>query len=125
MKIRISGNSLRFRLKQTEVKRFRDEGEIKEEILFGMLPADQLAFVLKAGLSDYFTIIWESNTVCVEVPESVWTEWSSTDLVGFEKDITTGKGHTIRVLVEKDFVCLDGGTAVDNQDAYPNLNKTC
>jgi hypothetical protein len=77
MKIRISGNSLRFRLKQTEVKRFRNEGEIREEILFGMLPADQLAFVLKACQSDYFTIFWELNTVSVEVPETVWTEWTN------------------------------------------------
>lgn len=124
MKIRISGNSIRFRLKQTEVKRFAEDGEIKEEILFGMLPADKLSFILKARNSDSFEITWESNIVMLQVPADVWAEWTNTDLVGFEKEIITGKGQTITILVEKDFKCLDG-TDVDNEDAYPNPDQHC
>ncbi|KAA9038384.1 hypothetical protein FW778_12490 [Ginsengibacter hankyongi] len=124
MKIRISGNSIRFRLKQAEVKRFGEEGEIKEEILFGILPADKLSFILKASNSDSFEILWESNAVTLQVPAGVWAEWTNTDLVGFEKDISTGNGQMITILVEKDFKCLDGSD-VDNEDAYPNPTQHC
>ena len=124
MKIRIQGNSLRFRLKQTEVKRFREEGEVKEETSFGILPADKLSFVLKAGGSGTFKISFESNVVMLQVPATLSAEWTNTDLVGFEEEVTTGKGETIRVLVEKDFKCLDGFD-VDNEDAYPNPNQYC
>ena len=124
MKIRIHGNSIRFRLKQTEVKHFREGGEIKEKISFGILPEDKLSFILKACTSGSFKITLETNIVLLQVPAIMCAEWTNTDLVGFEEDVTTGKGETIRVLVEKDFKCLDGSD-VDNEDAYPNPNQYC
>ena len=124
MKIRIQGNSIRFRLKQTEVKNFREEGEIKEEMSFGILPADKLSFVLKARNSGSFKITLESNVIMLQVPSVMCAKWTNTDLVGFEEEVTTGKGDTIRVLVEKDFKCLDGSD-VENEDAYPNPNEYC
>ncbi|MDQ6902906.1 MAG: hypothetical protein M3139_07840 [Bacteroidota bacterium] len=124
MKIRISENSIRFRLKQQEVKYFMEEGEIKEEISFGFLPMDKLSFVLKASKSGRFKIIWESNTVILHVPEAKCEQWTNTDLVGFEEDVTTEGQATKSILVEKDFQCLDG-TEADNEDAYPNPNQFC
>ena len=124
MKIRIQGNSIRFRLKQQEVKHFREEGEIKEQILFGFLPADKLTFMLKARNSDSFKITWEANVVMLHVPAVTCAQWTNTDLVGFEEEVTTGQGETIKVLVEKDFKCLDGSD-VDNEDAYPNPSQYC
>ncbi|MDN3656172.1 hypothetical protein QWZ08_11075 [Ferruginibacter paludis] len=124
MKIRISGNSIRFRLKQTEVKQFGEEGEIKEELSFGMLPADKLSFMLKAGNTSSFAISWESNQIMLQVPAALQAEWTNTDLVGFEKDIATGQGQLIRILVEKDFKCLDG-SGVENEDTYSNPNQVC
>ena len=58
------------------------------------------------------------------MPETICTEWSETELVGFEETIDTGKRETIKLLVEKDFKCLDG-TAAENEDAYPNPNVEC
>ena len=124
MKIRIQGNSIRFRLKQTEVKHFNEEGEIKEELSFGILPADKLSFVLKAGGSGAFTITFESNVVMLQVPAVICAEWTNTDLVGFEEKVTIGEGEMITVLIEKDFKCLDGSD-VDNKDTYPNPNQHC
>ena len=124
MKIRIQGNSIRFRLKQMEVKHFREEGEIKEETSFGILPADKLSFILKACTSGTFKISFESSVVMLQVPAVMCAEWTNTDLVGFEEEVATGKGETIRVLVQKDFKCLDGSDA-DDEDAYPNPNQYC
>jgi hypothetical protein len=124
MKVRISGNSIRFRLRQSEVKRFQQTGEIKEVTAFGGAAADRLTFVLKEGVAAEFQVKYEANTVTVEAPQSVCTEWTQTELVGFEELIDTGKGETIKILVEKDFKCLDGSDT-ENEDAFPNPNLHC
>ena len=124
MKVRISGNSIRFRLKQSEVKRFAQTGEIKEETAFGVAATDKLSFILKEGIAPQFEISFEANTVTVKAPAIVCAEWTQTELVGFEETIATGKGETIKILVEKDFKCLDGIGAED-EDAYPNPGLHC
>lgn len=124
MKVRISGNSIRFRLKQTEVRRFKEEGKIKEAVRFGVDTADQLSFVLQTTPLDNFQLSFQSNAIIVQVPQSTSDEWTSTELVGFEEKIDTGKGESITVLVEKDFKCLDR-TDMDDEDAYPNPNMHC
>ncbi|MDQ6813595.1 MAG: hypothetical protein M3040_07665 [Bacteroidota bacterium] len=124
MKVRISGNNIRFRLKQSEVKRFEQAGEIKEVTVFGREPADALSFILKKGSSGRYKVSYHSNTFLLEVPEQVCARWTSTEIVGFEEAIDTGKGATIKILVEKDFKCLDGSD-LENEDAFPNPNLHC
>jgi len=124
MKIRISGNSIRFRLKQSEVKQFKEQGEIRETICFGSEAADQLSFVLKAVPSDSFDLSFQSNNIVVQVPQSTGDEWTNTELVGFEEMVDTGRGEQINILVEKDFKCLDGND-IEDADAYPNPNMHC
>ncbi|MBE7172419.1 MAG: hypothetical protein INR73_17660 [Williamsia sp.] len=124
MKVRISGNSIRFRLKQAEVHRFQQEKEVVEVTAFGPAHADKLSFVLKAGSSNDFSIAYQFNTVTLEVPPRVCHAWTTTELVGFEETIDTGKGEAIKILVEKDFACLDR-TDVENEDTYPNPHLSC
>lgn len=124
MKVRISGNSIRFRLKQPEVHRFQQTKEVVEVTAFGPASADKISFVLKASNSTGFSITYQSNTVTVEVPPQLCHEWTTTELVGFEQTIDTGKGESIKILVEKDFACLDR-TALENEDTYPNPHLPC
>ena len=93
-------------------------------MVFGPFNEDKLSFVLKASRSIDFKITYVSNTVTVEVPVAVCSEWTGTDLVGFEEVIDTGKGEAIKILVEKDFACLDG-SELENEDTYPNPNLLC
>jgi hypothetical protein len=39
--------------------------------------------------------------------------------VGFSADVDSGKGRRISLLVEKDFMCMDGREE-DNVGSYPN-----
>lgn len=124
MKVRISGNSIRFRLKQSEVKQFHETGEIEEEIIFGSEATEKLSFFLKKGDGSNFELSYMQNLVTVNVPLLICDEWTQTTLVGFEEIINTGKGEIIKVLVEKDFACLDGSD-VENEDAFTNPNFHC
>jgi len=124
MKVRIVGNSIRLRLRQKEVFLFQEKRAFREIISFGPGSAHQLSFVLKKNSGNQFKIAFRRNTVTIEAPESVCNEWTNTDLVGFEESIDTGLGESVRILVEKDFKCLDGSDE-ENEDAYENPNVHC
>lgn len=124
MKVRILGNSIRLRLRQNEVCRFQESGEIKEVTSFGRGSPNRLSFVLKKSAHHGFKVAFRSNTVTIEVPETVCDEWVNTSLVGFEEAFDTGGEERISILVEKDFKCMDGSDA-ENEDAYPNPNAQC
>jgi hypothetical protein len=124
MKVRIQGNSLRFRLKQSELHLFREQGEVKEVTTFGPAVSNQLSFILQQTSSGNFSITYQSNTIILAVPQHICTKWTDTELVGFEESIQTGGGESIKILVEKDFKCLDRPDIVD-EDAFPNPNLHC
>ena len=124
MKVRILGNSIRLRLRQKEVFYFQETGTFTETISFGPGRAYQLSFVLKKSSCNEFKIAFHRNTVTIEAPDSVCNEWTNTDLVGFEECIDTDLEYKVKILVEKDFKCLDGSDA-ENEGAYENPNVQC
>ena len=124
MKVRISGNSIRFRLKKSEVQQFQEKGTLAEVTEFGIEEEDRLTFTLSTVASRTFTILYSKNTIVINVPETIAKKWTGTEMVGFDELIDTGKGKTIKILVEKDFKCLDGSD-VENEDSYVNPNLHC
>jgi hypothetical protein len=71
-----------------------------------------------------FSITFQEHTITLQVPQQLVQEWTLTDLVGFEEEIQTVKGKKIKVLVEKDFACLDK-TVEENEGTYPNPKANC
>jgi hypothetical protein len=124
MKIRIQGNSIRFRLKQFEVEAFKEKRIIKEVLSFGTEEQNQLQFILCSGNTSEFTLEQNSTIIQLNVPENIANEWTNTNLVGFEEKIRTAKGKEINILVEKDFKCLDRSDE-DEAGSYPNPLKQC
>lgn len=124
MKVRILGNSIRFRLKQPEVSQFEKGGSITESTEFGPEPADQIRFCLERYNGSELAVRFQANTTTIQVPQALAQEWTQTERVGFNGEVDTGKGRKIRVLVEKDFMCIDGNEE-DNAGAYPNPMANC
>jgi hypothetical protein len=124
MKVRILGNSIRFRLKKSEVSKLSEKEEVREVICFGISAANHLSFILKCSQNDNFQLSFDGNSIVVQIPDSVGAEWTSTELVGFEEHIETDEGAVVDVLVEKDFKCLDRSD-IEDEDAYPNPNLHC
>ena len=119
MKVRISGNKIRFRLKQPEVNQFQQKGSVSEVLEFGSNQNDQIKFTLSESNTSTIDVQFKSNETTVLVPKEQAKEWTSTDLVGFDAEVDTGKGKKIGILVEKDFMCMDGREE-DNVGSYPN-----
>ena len=124
MKIRIQGNSIRYRLKEPEVVNFKRHGNVTEAFQLGNEEAEQLRFVLQQSAGTEVTVQHKEKTTTILVPEQMAKQWTETDLVGFDAIIEIGNGKALKILVEKDFKCLDG-TEEDNKGAYPNPAKQC
>lgn len=124
MKVRISGNSIRFRLRQPEVATFGEIGKIEEITEFGPESNDRLSFCLMIHQEANLSVSYKTNSITIGVPKHTAAEWTNTASVGFSGTIDTGKGRRIDILVEKDFVCLDRPEE-ENLGAYPNPNTVC
>ena len=117
MKIRIKGNSIRYRLSKTEVENFSREGyviertEFKDQIFNYELRSHNLISNLDAD--------FKNGTISMYLPEKDKNDWATSDRVGFQHSITIGNGKELFLLLEKDFVCLDE-TIEDQSDNYPN-----
>jgi len=111
MKLRIKGNSIRFRLTKPEVERFANDGTIKEETHFGNRV---LAYVLQRTTGAAITAAFDLDTITLYMPGDMAEEWTGTERVGFEN-----VWGNLSLSIEKDFKCLDE-VSEDQGDNYPN-----
>ena len=117
MKIRIKGNSVRFRLTKTEVAAFCKYGAHSESTYF----ADQkftYSLVARQGI-EHLQADYKDNTIRIYMPSSIRKTWEDSDVVGYNHKMKLPTGKELFLLVEKDFVCLDE-TTEDQSDNYPN-----
>lgn len=121
MKLRIKGNSLRLRISRTEMATFLEQGSIEETIRFGIARNAKLVYALRhAASSEDVSVEYQAGRVTVVVSTESAQRWAATDEVGVYGSVDVGDG-TLELIVEKDFACLDGADAQD-EDAFPNPN---
>lgn len=122
MKIRIKGNSVRYRLTRPEVERFSREGFLEEKTVF---PSATFTYILKAkpGISDLQADM-SDQTITLYFPDSEKEQWYKSERVGYKNTIPTAGGESLFLLLEKDFACLDN-VEEDQSDNYPNPNAVC
>ncbi|MCU0345456.1 MAG: hypothetical protein MUC59_00845 [Saprospiraceae bacterium] len=128
MKIRISGNSLRLRLSQSEVKTFFEVGEVIDGISFGTSPNATLLYVLKRSQDAEVKATYIHNAITVNVPADIGDTWANSEQeIGIEVTAKTpGKnGDSLRILIEKDFKCLANRAGEDESDNFPNPTLSC
>lgn len=117
MKVRIKGNSMRFRLTKTEVDIFCKEGEYIETTQFN---TKKLSYALKVktgikSLEADFT----GDLITIYMPEKIQTTWATDAIIGHSNEVDWNDKNALSLLVEKDFTCLDN-TNEDQSDNYPN-----
>lgn len=117
MKIRIRGNSVRFRLTKTEVDSFCAIGHFEEKTEFGG-QTFRYRLMEKEGL-DHLDAEYEGDTITMYLPANERKRWGESNQVGFRHTVTLPSGKELFLLLEKDFACLDE-TGEDQSDNYPN-----
>jgi len=116
MKIRIKDNSVRYRLTQSEVAELGKNGVVSSVTSFIGRP-----FIYKIEQIDgrELTASFVEDSVVLGVPKHMVEELATTEIVGFN-----GQAGEVKLLIEKDFVCIDN-TVEDQSDNYPNPNLNC
>lgn len=116
MKIRIKDNSIRFRLTQSEVSELGENGIVSSFTEFVDRP---FIYAIERTDDRALSAAFIENKIVMKMPAAMVEELVSTDIVGFD-----GQAGLVKLLVEKDFVCIDN-TMEDQSDNYPNPNLKC
>jgi hypothetical protein len=111
MKIRIKGNSLRYRLTKSDISGLVKDGYLQEHTNF--LNA-VLTYALKISDDAVLSSRYSNHTITLFMPEEMLNILANTDKIGF-----TATDGILQLLVEKDFTCLDN-VDEDQSDNYPN-----
>jgi hypothetical protein len=102
MKLRLEGNSIRLRVRKSDLIKLQNEGTVTEALVFPnslnfnyALRTSSTAETIDAQLS--------AEGITVLIPLSIATNWLNSDAVGLEHTLNGG----LFILIEKDFPCTD------------------
>lgn len=124
MKLRLRENSIRLRLLQSEIKKLQENGIVSEKIQFAN--SQILTYTLKiSNDAKEISAVFAGAEITVEIPFEAARKWIQTTLVRLEYEQKIENNLTLRILLEKDFVCLERPLDADNADAFPHPKIEC
>ena len=118
MKLRIKGNSIRFRLTQSEVEIVEQTGLVKDQIKFS--DSISLEYEIKAATGlEYVEATYSENKITLKVNESLIRDWAHSDQVTISSSLDLSSNENLTILIEKDFKCLSPRYE-DESDMFPH-----
>lgn len=123
MKLRMRGDSIRFRLTEPEVRTLANAGVVEEIVRFP--GATELRYRVEAGAhSDGLHAGFVKSCLWVRLSREAVARWAVGDDVGIEGTQVLGDGGVLRVSVEKDFECLHPAMRRQVEEgAYPHPGR--
>jgi hypothetical protein len=117
MKLRIKGNSIRFRLSKSDLSKFQNQNKIEESTQFitGMLSYG----IIADPTIQQMTANYNDHKITVSIPQDIADKWSKTQEVGIYENLRTADDKKLSIIIEKDFKCLDE-TVEDQSDNFEN-----
>ncbi len=122
MKLRILGNTIRFRLSRSEMEQLENIGVVENTTDFGL--GAQLLYKLEIGLHDCLEAIYSDDCIRVFVPKVMAQRWMQTDEITLQGEKSLDSGAQLKILLEKDFACLNPRQGDENMDTFPNPAAT-
>ncbi|AMV36150.1 DUF7009 family protein [Planctomyces sp. SH-PL62] len=126
MKLRLKGNSIRVRLDRQDIQRLADDGRVEEALRFG--PGRAFAYAVEAGPAprERPTADFDEGRLTIRLDRADVDSWIAGDRVGFTHEQAV-EGSVVRILLEKDFACLErpAGEEADDRHAFPNPSASC
>ena len=126
MKLRLKGNSLRVRLNRRDIERLIDEGRVDDALRFGPGLAFSYAVEMGPAPRERPRASYAAGRLLIRIDPEDAEDWLAGDRVGFDH-LQEVEGGVVRVLLEKDFACIDrpAGEEADDDYAFPNPSVTC
>jgi hypothetical protein len=116
MKVRITHDTIRIRLNQTEVRSLGEGQSV--QMRTPVTDGTSLCSILQPSLSEKIVVSLQPFSLAVDVPRPQLLAWATGDSITLESRQENG-GDGLTVLIEKDFHCLHRDTA-DDVDTFPN-----
>ena len=119
MKLRIRDNSIRLRLMRSEVEALRDNGLVEASTAF---PGGRtFRYVVESSPASVNpAAFYSDNAMTVRLPAPTVLAWASSERVSMTGEQVLSDGQKLKILVEKDFVCLTGREDEDESDMFPH-----
>lgn len=121
MKLRFDHQSIRLRVRKSDIEKLSQEGFIMEFVQF---PQGILTYRLEINPVDRLvSAVIDAETITVSIPADQATAWINSETVGIYATLpTTHEGLTLNVLIEKDFPCRHNSSD-DNADTFEELSN--
>lgn len=119
MKIRCEQNSIRLRLRRSELVQLRVEKWIETAIHFPDGKTFTWELLLDEGLPE-IAARFDNSKVQIRVPADMAHRWMDAQEVSIERFQPLGAGAALHVLIEKDFPCKDR-PGEDKSDFFSEL----
>ena len=124
VKLRLFKDSIRFRVRRPDLAELLSKGSIEHGVRIGPGEADLLTYRLRTVPDGEHAVTPLGLGLEVRIPEAAARDWAESSAVGI--GFTTPWGS--RVLVEKDFPCLEPRPGEGNEGAFPrpvDVPPTC
>ena len=123
MKLRIKGNSIRFRLSRPDIEQLVKKGYLEEKTDFGL---HQFSYALNV-VSDNNELYddFSDGLMIMHIPKDFVLGWLDSDKVGFEHQQDIDGISTLYLVLEKDFKCLGKEDELDQKDNFANPKSGC
>jgi len=118
MKLRCITNSIRLRLRKSELDALMHTGRVVETI--GFPDGSAFSFALLQDAQEDLRVQWAAGSLRISLPREQARQWAATDQVGIETFLPLPGGQQLHLLVEKDFPCKDRPDE-DKADTFQEL----
>ena len=106
MKLRCTHNSVRLRVRKSDLDTLKENGSVEESVQFG--PGNTFRFALKTDVeATGIYAIFEGQNIVLGIPQKDVDSWIQSNKVGLETNHSLENGETLHLLIEKDFPCVD------------------
>ena len=128
MKLRFRSNSIRVRMDRKDLAELVEHGRVLDAVRFGPGSNHTFTYTVVVGMTQPGRphAEYASGLLLVTIDRGDAKAWYEGDQVGFDHEQVV-EGGTVRVILEKDFACLDRPMADVAEDAwaFPNPSEVC
>jgi hypothetical protein len=121
MKLRIHGNSIRFRITQSEMAALVDGVRLGDSLQFGPAQTEILSYAVEISPQcSEVRALFSKGMIQVVLPVNLARAWAGTDQVGIEHVQPVAEGVALKIVLEKDFQCFHPRAGENESDNFPN-----
>ena len=118
MKLRCSENSIRLRLRKSEVEKLKEVPVLKENVQVGL---DVFSYGIGKTAAAIIHATFDDGCILLHIPEEEMMQWvNDAEQVGMSAEQLLKNGQYLSILIEKDFPCINRPEE-DKADTFQQL----